>query len=358
MARASASGSASSKRLPPADLARYMVMSALRSTSAGLRSPAGPSTMPMLPRTVSSRPSMRTGREQRVHDARGEVVDLALGVGAGGQRHELVAAEPGDHLAGRGRAGLQPVGDLDQQPVAGRVAEAVVDGLEAVEVEVAQAEALARRRARERLLQAFEEQRAVGQSGERVVRGLVAQPQVEQPALGGVLHQRELVLRAAVGVAQQGDRQVGPQHRAVGAVERLLDVVVLALAADQLVVEPSRPGARPRGGPTPGPCGRARAARRPPNIRSSAPLTSRTLPSRSAMPMPMAAPSNTARNRASLACSACATTPCARQRGAGDGLLLGQRPLAQRLREAGGHGVLEPGGSGPAGPRRSPSPPQ
>ncbi len=61
MTRASASGSASSKRLPPADLARYMVMSALRSTSAGLRSPAGPSTTPMLPRTVSSRPSTLTG---------------------------------------------------------------------------------------------------------------------------------------------------------------------------------------------------------------------------------------------------------------------------------------------------------
>ena len=35
-------------------------------------------------------------------------------------------------------------------------------------------------------------------------------------------------------------------------------------------------------------------------MRSSAPLTSRTLPSRSAMPMPMAAPSKTARKRASL----------------------------------------------------------
>ena len=142
MARASASGSASSKRLPPADLARYIVMSALRSTSAGLRSPAGPSTMPMLPRTVSSRPSSRIGRGQRGRGCgrRGRSTSRWV-VGAGGQRHELVAAEPGHHLAGRGRAALQPVGDLDQQPVARRVAEAVVDRLEAVEVEVAQAEA-------------------------------------------------------------------------------------------------------------------------------------------------------------------------------------------------------------------------
>lgn len=63
-------------------------------------------------------PALDTDRgEQDVHDAGGEVVDLALGVGAGGQRHELVAAEPGHHLARCGRAGLQPVGDLDEQPV-------------------------------------------------------------------------------------------------------------------------------------------------------------------------------------------------------------------------------------------------
>lgn len=55
--------------------------------------------------------------EQHVHDARREVVDLALGVGPGGQRHELVTAEPGHHLARGGRAGLEPVGDLDEQPV-------------------------------------------------------------------------------------------------------------------------------------------------------------------------------------------------------------------------------------------------
>ena len=37
-------------------------------------------------------------------------------------------------------------------------------------------------------------------------------------------------------------------------------------------------------------------------------MTSSTLPSRSAMPMPMAAPSNTARKRASVACSACSAS--------------------------------------------------
>ncbi len=60
------------------------------------------------------------------------------------------------------------------------------------------------------------------------------------------------------------------------------------------------------------------------------------------MPMPMAAPSNTARKRVSLACSAWATAPWAVSAARGEGLLLGQRPLAQRLGEAGGDGVLQP----------------
>ena len=69
------------------------------------------------------------------------------------------------------------------------------------------------------------------------------------------------------------------------------------------------------------------------------------------MPMPMAAPSKTARKRASLACSACCDVAARAQRGAGDGLLLGQGPLAQGLGEAGGDGVLEPGAAGAARPR-------
>lgn len=66
--------------------------------------------------------------------------------------------------------------------------------------------------------------------------GLVAQAQVEQPPLGGVLQQGELVLRPALRVPQQGHREVRPQDGAVVAVVRLLDAVVLALAAYQFLV--------------------------------------------------------------------------------------------------------------------------
>ena len=59
------------------------------------------------------------------------------------QEHgELVAAEPGDHVAGAQRA-LDPLRDDLEQPVADLVAEGVVDLLEPVEVEEEQRERLA-----------------------------------------------------------------------------------------------------------------------------------------------------------------------------------------------------------------------
>ncbi len=67
--------------------------------------------------------------------------------------------------------------------------------------------------------------------------GLVPQALVQPSALGDVLHEGELVLRFAAGVAQQGDGHVGPQDAAVAAVVRLLDAVVVAVAADELAVE-------------------------------------------------------------------------------------------------------------------------
>ncbi len=278
------------------------------------------------------------GSGQRVHDAVGEVVDAALGVGAGGQRHELVAAEPCDHLAGRGGAALEPVGDLDQEPVARGVPEAVVDGLEAVQVQVAEPEPLALAGG-ERLLQPLEEQGAVGQSGERVVRGLVAQPQVEQPALGGVLHQRELVLGRAVGVPQQGHRQIGPQDGAVGPVERLLHVVVLALAAHQLLVEPPHL----RGVLGVGPLGDVAVAQQSLGAAEHAQQRAVDL-----QDVAVEVGDGDAYGRAledgaeaGLArVQGLGDDALGLERGGGDRLLLGEGALAQRLGEPGGHRVL------------------
>ena len=90
------------------------------------------------------------------------------------EHRELVAAEAGHRVAGADRV-AQPVGDLDQQLVAGGVAEAVVDLLEAVEVQEQDRHVVGAAAAVQRLLEPLPEQRAVGQLGEAVVVRLVDQ---------------------------------------------------------------------------------------------------------------------------------------------------------------------------------------
>ena len=68
----------------------------------------------------------------------------------------------------------QPLGDGDEQLVAGGVAGAVVDGLEVVEVHEEDGDrAAAAVGAGQRVVEPVGEQRAVGQAGERVVEGVV-----------------------------------------------------------------------------------------------------------------------------------------------------------------------------------------
>ena len=97
-------------------------------------------------------------------------------VGQPAQQHgELVAAEPGERVAAAHDA-LQARGDLLQQAVARVVPERVVDLLEAVEVDQQQRGGLAAALGRgQRGLHPVVEQRAVGEVGEVVVQGLVAQ---------------------------------------------------------------------------------------------------------------------------------------------------------------------------------------
>jgi hypothetical protein len=98
------------------------------------------------------------------------------------QDGELVAAEPGRDVAGsHGRP--QPPGDAAQQPVAGVVAEGVVDDLEVVEIEEHHDRHL-RTRPLDPVTHGFEEQGPVRQAGERVVIGLVAELLLEPRQLG------------------------------------------------------------------------------------------------------------------------------------------------------------------------------
>ncbi len=142
------------------------------------------------------------------------------------EQRELVAAEPG-HQRGAGagetrlvRAAPQTLGDGGQQPVADAVAEGVVDGLEAVQIQVAQPDparaALLVRLRLQRGRQAFEEQRAVGQPGHRVVHLQVPQPGLEFPAGADVRDGHE---HAPVVGGQRGDRHLHPQRVPVGVLE-------------------------------------------------------------------------------------------------------------------------------------------
>ena len=117
---------------------------------------------------------------------------------------ELVAAEAGDQLVAADHR-AQPVGDLDQQLVAGRMAVNVVDRLEAVEVDAEDGERLAGvGGAGDGAGEMVVEHRPVGQAGQRVVIGEVGDPRRRFLALGDVADGEHLPLRAApVQRAQQ-----------------------------------------------------------------------------------------------------------------------------------------------------------
>ena len=82
----------------------------------------------------------------------------------------------------------EALGDLLEQLVAGVVAEAVVDLLEAVEVDEQHGERrrAERSRPRERLVEPVAEERAVGETGQAVVERLAGQLLLEPDALGDV----------------------------------------------------------------------------------------------------------------------------------------------------------------------------
>ena len=96
----------------------------------------------MLTRTWRRWPATSNGVAERGAHAAGGHRRLRLVLDAGAEDGELVAAEARDQVA-VAHGAAQPVRDLDQQPVAGLVAEAVVDDLEVVEVEEEDGDALA-----------------------------------------------------------------------------------------------------------------------------------------------------------------------------------------------------------------------
>ena len=136
--------------------------------------------------TRSACRSSSSGSAERVEDPLGgldrrlQIVDVLE------QDRELVAAEPGGGV-GRADARRDALRHLEQHPVADGVPEAVVDGLEVVEVDEqhGHAHALAQRPGH-RVADALVEQRAVGEMRDRVVERLVGELLLERLALGDV----------------------------------------------------------------------------------------------------------------------------------------------------------------------------
>ena len=162
----------------------YIAASALRiSSSASVAFPGSATEMPRLARIDQVVVVELEWAAERVEDALGGLDrDLRI-VDVLEQDRELVAAEARGGVGGAD-ARRHALGHLEQDPVAGRVAEAVVDGLEVVEVDEQHGhpDAVAQR-PRDRVADALVEQRPVGQVGDRIVEGLVGELLLERLAL-------------------------------------------------------------------------------------------------------------------------------------------------------------------------------
>ena len=126
------------------------------------------------------------------------------------EQRELIAREPAQHRVLRQRA-RQSLGQHFQHAIAGGVAEGVVHFLEAIHVEVQQRHARARPRgARDGLLQQVLELHAIGDLGQRVVAGQVADAPLGALALGDVARHVDVARELRI-VGR--DLRAGERHR-------------------------------------------------------------------------------------------------------------------------------------------------
>ena len=184
-----------------------------------------------------------------------ELLDFQLRRHVGTDHHELVAAEPGNHVLVAGR-GAQPFGDGVEHRIAGGMAVLVVDRLEAVEVEH---QYRYRRLASLFRQQAFEELEqlvAVRQAGQGIVQGQMLDLRMGFDLVGDVGRRAAIAAgdavadragaqladpRLALAVAESAD-QAG-RRTGIGQPFQPLDDVH-RIAIQQLVQPPPDPGLR------------------------------------------------------------------------------------------------------------------
>lgn len=164
---------------------------------------------------------------------------LRHGLGPGGildavEHCEFVAAQPGHHVA-PAHMRPQPVGHRPQQRIAHRVAEAVVDRLEAVEIEAEHGEprSVGRAQSLDQRGTGLPQEGAVGQVGEPVVAGHVDDLRLRAPTLGDVVEGRDPAAPLHGAVHHGHDAPVGqfaqhrlrsvPEERGAGALAHRVD---------------------------------------------------------------------------------------------------------------------------------------
>ena len=178
-------GSKRATRPLPASLAAYIARSAFPSTSSAVSVGTG-ALHAEARRRGDLAPVEDDRRLERAAQALGDLPRLVGAREVLEQDGELVAAEPRGGVLGA-QAARQSLRGRAQQLVADRVAEAVVDRLEVVEIDEDHRElAVVAPAARERQRQAILEQRPVGEAGEVVVERLVAELLLERDAIGDV----------------------------------------------------------------------------------------------------------------------------------------------------------------------------
>ena len=158
-----------------------------------------------------------------------------VGCGPGDDQGEFVAADAGEKSAVGG--GGESLRHIVQQRVAGRMAEHVVDVLEAVEVEAQDGERDSRgRRALQREVEALGESRAVRQVGQRVVIGKVGDPRGGALALGYVLGDAEQVFRFSIVAVDRKPLRQDVAHPVVAGADRLFLDNVQTIGAQHFLV--------------------------------------------------------------------------------------------------------------------------
>ena len=186
--------------------------------------------------------AQREGLLQGLFQRERRALDLTRVLQVLDQDREVVASQARDRVA-RPHDPAQHGRQLHQQPVAGGVAQALVDELEAVEVHEQHGAALLRAPAPagQRAAQAVHEERAVRQPGEAVVEGVVLELLLRAPALGDVRADRGASVDRAREVVEHG---VVPGDEAALAVERQhLLLLVRGEHAGVDAAGESRPGA-------------------------------------------------------------------------------------------------------------------